>query len=134
VRILLHASQPQPNLRAWNSCRPSRAQFRHPRKARLEPNPWKPTPDALKRRAKVTSTAAPSATLRTAPAKPTSEAISTREFPTCACRKRKSHRRPAPHIIRSGVPLTGMPGWAKPHDEQSDDSWKLVLYIRSLRT
>jgi hypothetical protein len=26
-----------------------------------------------------------------------------------------------------------MPGWAKPHDEQSDDSWKLVLYIRSLR-
>src|SRR5260370_20368812 len=37
------------------------------------------------------------------------------------------------YIIRSGVPLTGMPGWAKPHDEQSDDSWKLVLYIRSLR-
>ncbi|HXH66005.1 MAG TPA: hypothetical protein VNI81_02320 [Candidatus Limnocylindrales bacterium] len=26
-----------------------------------------------------------------------------------------------------------MPGWAKPHDEDSDDSWKLVLYIRSLR-
>ena len=36
------------------------------------------------------------------------------------------------YIIRNGVRLTGMPGWAKPHDEQSDDSWKLVLFIRSL--
>jgi Cytochrome c554 and c-prime len=35
--------------------------------------------------------------------------------------------------IRNGVRLTGMPGWARPHDEQSDDSWKLVLFIRSLR-
>src|ERR1700692_638735 len=37
------------------------------------------------------------------------------------------------HIIRNGVRLTGMPGWAQPHDEQSDDSWKLVGFIRSLR-
>jgi predicted CXXCH cytochrome family protein len=37
------------------------------------------------------------------------------------------------YIIRNGVRLTGMPGWANPHDEQSDDSWKLVLFIRSLR-
>jgi predicted CXXCH cytochrome family protein len=37
------------------------------------------------------------------------------------------------YIIRNGVRLTGMPGWARPHDEQSDDSWKLVLFIRSLR-
>jgi predicted CXXCH cytochrome family protein len=37
------------------------------------------------------------------------------------------------YIIRNGVRLTGMPGWAHPHDEQSDDSWKLVLFIRSLR-
>jgi nitrate/TMAO reductase-like tetraheme cytochrome c subunit len=36
-------------------------------------------------------------------------------------------------IIRNGVRLTGMPGWARPHDEQSDDSWKLVLFIRDLR-
>src|SRR3984957_9658916 len=33
------------------------------------------------------------------------------------------------YIIRNGVRLTGMPGWANPHDEQSDDSWKLVLFI-----
>jgi predicted CXXCH cytochrome family protein len=37
------------------------------------------------------------------------------------------------YIIRNGVRLTGMPGWADPHDEQSDDSWNLVIYIRSLR-
>ena len=37
------------------------------------------------------------------------------------------------YIIRNGVRLTGMPGWARPHDEQSDDSWKLVLFIRNLR-
>jgi predicted CXXCH cytochrome family protein len=37
------------------------------------------------------------------------------------------------YIIRNGVRMTGMPGWANPHDEQSDDSWKLVLFIRSLR-
>ena len=36
------------------------------------------------------------------------------------------------YIIRNGVRLTGMPGWANPHDEQSDDSWKLVLFIRHL--
>src|SRR5216683_7374177 len=37
------------------------------------------------------------------------------------------------YIIRNGVRMTGMPGWANPHDEQGDDSWKLVLFIRSLR-
>ncbi len=37
------------------------------------------------------------------------------------------------YIIRNGVRMTGMPGWANPHDEQADDSWKLVLFIRSLR-
>src|ERR1700733_11409239 len=35
--------------------------------------------------------------------------------------------------FRICVRLTGMPGWAKPHDEQGDDSWKLVLFIRRLR-
>src|SRR5713226_6075151 len=37
------------------------------------------------------------------------------------------------YIIRNGVRMTGMPDWANPHDEQSDDSWKLVLFMRSLR-
>lgn len=36
-------------------------------------------------------------------------------------------------IIENGVELTGMPAWGNPHRAQNDDSWKLVLYIRSLR-
>jgi predicted CXXCH cytochrome family protein len=37
------------------------------------------------------------------------------------------------YIIRNGVRLTGMPAWGNPHDQQDDESWKLVLFIRSLR-
>lgn len=37
------------------------------------------------------------------------------------------------YIIENGVELTGMPAWGNPHQAQSDDIWKLVLYIRSLR-
>jgi len=37
------------------------------------------------------------------------------------------------YIIENGVELTGMPAWGNPHQAQNDDSWKLVLYIRSLR-
>jgi predicted CXXCH cytochrome family protein len=36
-------------------------------------------------------------------------------------------------IIENGVELTGMPAWANTHQAQGDDSWKLVLFIRSLR-
>ncbi len=37
------------------------------------------------------------------------------------------------YIIENGVQLTGMPAWGNPHQELDDDSWKLVLFIRSLR-
>jgi predicted CXXCH cytochrome family protein len=37
------------------------------------------------------------------------------------------------YIIENGVELTGMPAWGNPHQAHNDDSWKLVLYIRSLR-
>ncbi|MGH7743779.1 MAG: hypothetical protein ACREQ5_03035, partial [Candidatus Dormibacteria bacterium] len=37
------------------------------------------------------------------------------------------------YIIENGVELTGMPAWGNPHHAQNDDSWKLVLFIRSLR-
>jgi mono/diheme cytochrome c family protein len=37
------------------------------------------------------------------------------------------------YIIENGVELTGMPAWGNPHQIQNDDSWKLVLYIRSIR-
>ncbi len=37
------------------------------------------------------------------------------------------------YIIENGVMLTGMPAWGHPHGELNDESWKLVLHIRSLR-
>jgi predicted CXXCH cytochrome family protein len=37
------------------------------------------------------------------------------------------------YIIENGVQLTGMPGWGNPHLESPGTSWKLVLFIRSLR-
>jgi mono/diheme cytochrome c family protein len=108
--------------------------FAIPRKARLERNPWKATPDALKvaRESYFDRCAvchAPDGSGQTNvggnlyPRVPDLRAPQTQNLTDGQLR----------YIIRSGVPLTGMPGWAKPHDEDSDDSWKLVLYIRSLR-
>ena len=37
------------------------------------------------------------------------------------------------YIIENGVELTGMPAWGNPHQVEKDESWKLVLHIRSLR-
>ncbi|HET7893017.1 MAG TPA: cytochrome c3 family protein [Candidatus Sulfotelmatobacter sp.] len=37
------------------------------------------------------------------------------------------------YIIENGVQLTGMPAWGNPHLESPGNSWKLVLFIRSLR-
>lgn len=36
------------------------------------------------------------------------------------------------YIIENGVQLTGMPAWTNAHHESNDDSWKLVLFVRSL--
>ncbi len=37
------------------------------------------------------------------------------------------------YIIENGVQLTGMPAWRTPHQQSDDDSWKFVLFIRSLQ-
>ncbi|MDE3156878.1 MAG: c-type cytochrome, partial [Acidobacteriota bacterium] len=37
------------------------------------------------------------------------------------------------YIIVNGVPLTGMAAWAHPRGLTPDDTWKVVLFIRSLR-
>ena len=37
------------------------------------------------------------------------------------------------YIIENGVELTGMPAWGDPDAAHDDDSWRLVLYIRTLR-
>ena len=36
------------------------------------------------------------------------------------------------YIIENGVQLTGMPAWGNPHLESAANSWKLVVFIRSL--
>lgn len=36
------------------------------------------------------------------------------------------------YIIRNGVPLTGMPAWGDAGQEQDDESWQLVSFIRHL--
>lgn len=37
------------------------------------------------------------------------------------------------YVIQNGVRLTGMPAWGNPNEQQGDDIWKLVLFIRSLQ-
>lgn len=37
------------------------------------------------------------------------------------------------YIIENGVQLTGMPAWGTAHEESSENSWKLVAFIRTLR-
>jgi predicted CXXCH cytochrome family protein len=105
-----------------------------PRKARLEENPFKTTPDVLKEAREsfvnrcavchgVDGTGRTDVGQNLYPKVPDLRATETQRLTDGEIR----------YIIRNGVRLTGMPGWARPHDEQSDDSWKLVVYIRSLQ-
>ena len=104
-----------------------------PRKARLEANPWKSTPDVLKDAREnyvdrcavchgVDGSGQTQVGSNLYPKVPDLRSPRTQRLTDGEIR----------YIIRNGVRLTGMPGWGKPHDEQSDDSWKLVLFIRSL--
>jgi len=38
------------------------------------------------------------------------------------------------YIIENGVQLTGMPAWGNAHSDATGDVWKLVLFIRTLRS
>ena len=105
-----------------------------PRKARLEANPWKPTPEVLKeaRESFVDRCAVchgPDGSGQTQDGTNLYPKVPDLRLPQTQNLTDGEIR----YIIRNGVRLTGMPGWAKPHDEQSDDSWKLVLFIRDLR-
>jgi mono/diheme cytochrome c family protein len=108
--------------------------FAIPRKARLEANPFQPTPNILNgaqehfiARCAVCHGADGSGQTEVGqnlyPKAPDLRSPQTQNLSDGELR----------YIIRNGVRLTGMPGWARPHDEQSDDSWKLVLFIRNLR-
>jgi predicted CXXCH cytochrome family protein len=105
-----------------------------PRKARLEVNPWKPAPDILKaaRDTYIDRCAVchgPDGSGQTMVGRNLYPKVPDLRLPQTQDLTDGEIR----YTIRNGVRLTGMPGWATPHDEQSDDSWKLVLFIRSLR-
>jgi predicted CXXCH cytochrome family protein len=105
-----------------------------PRKARFEANPWKPTPDVLNEARQ--SFVARCAVCHGQDGSGQTE-VGRNLYPKVPDlrlpRTQNLTDGEIRYIIRNGVRLTGMPGWAKPHDEQSDDSWKLVLFIRHLR-
>src|SRR5258708_27283404 len=105
-----------------------------PRSARLEANPWKATPEILKESREsfldrcATCHGQDGSGQTTVgrglyPKVPDLRSARTQNLTDGQIR----------YIIRNGVRMTGIPGWARPHDEQSDDSWKLVRFIRILR-
>ena len=104
-----------------------------PRKARLEANPFVPTPDVLQdaRESFVARCAVchgPDGSGKTEVGRNLYPKVPDLHLPQTQNLTDGEIR----YIIRNGVRLTGMPGWSRPHDEQSDDSWKLVLFIRTL--
>jgi len=108
--------------------------FAIPRKARLEPNPWKPTPDVLR---EARESYIDRCAVCHAPDGSGQTNVGRNEYPGFPDLRLPQSQNLTDgqlrYIIRSGVPAHRHARWAKPHDEQSDDSWKLVLYIRSLR-
>lgn len=105
-----------------------------PRSARLETNPFQPTPDNLKEGresfiARCAVCHGPDGAGKTEVGRNLYPRVPDLQLPDI----QKISDGEIRYIIRNGVRLTGMPGWARPHDEQSDDSWKLVLFIRNLR-
>ena len=104
-----------------------------PRKARLEKNPWTGTADVLK---EARESFVDRCAVCHGPDGSGQTQVGSNLYPKVpdlrSPRTQKLTDGEIRYIIRNGVRLTGMPGWANPHDEQSDDSWKLVLFIRSL--
>jgi mono/diheme cytochrome c family protein len=104
-----------------------------PRKARLEKNPWTGTADVLK---EARESFVDRCAVCHGPDGSGETQVGSNLYPKVpdlrTPRTQKLTDGEIRYIIRNGVRLTGMPGWAKPHDEQGDDSWKLVIFIRSL--
>jgi mono/diheme cytochrome c family protein len=105
-----------------------------PRKGRREANPWKATPEILQEAGKnfldrCAICHGPDGSGQTSVGRNLYPKVPDLRLPQTQDLADGEIR----YIIRNGVRLTGMPGWAKPHDEQGDDSWKLVVFIRSLR-
>src|ERR1700737_1781058 len=105
-----------------------------PRSARLEANPWKATPEILKESRESFLDRCATCHGQDGSGQTTVGRSLYPKVPDLrSARTQNLTDGQIRYIIRNGVRLTAMPGWARPHDEQSDDSWKLVLFIRSLR-
>src|SRR5260370_5167598 len=105
-----------------------------PRSARLEVNPWKATPEILKESRESFLDRCATCHGQDGSGQTTvGRALYPKVPDLRSARTQNLTDGQIRYIIRNGVRMTGMPGWASPHDEQSDDSWKLVLFIRSLR-
>ena len=105
-----------------------------PRDARLEKNPWNAAPEVLNEAresflARCATCHGPDGSGQTTVGRSLYPRVPDLRLPRTQDLTDGEIR----YIIRNGVRLTGMPGWAKPHDEPGDDSWKQVLFIRSLR-
>jgi len=104
------------------------------RNARLEANPWSPTPEVLKEAResfldRCATCHGPDGSGQTRVGRSLYPKVPDLRLP----RTQNLTEGEIRYIMRNGVRLTGMPGWANPHDEQGDDSWKQVLFVRSLR-
>jgi predicted CXXCH cytochrome family protein len=108
--------------------------FSIPRSARLEKNPWSSSPEVLNEAresflARCATCHGPDGSGQTTVGRSVYPRVPDLRGP----RTQNLTDGEIRYIIRNGVRLTGMPGWASPHDEPGDDSWKQVLFIRSLR-
>src|SRR5271156_5919070 len=135
VRLVSHgfSTADQPSYLERVAARAAR-NFAIPRQARLEANPWKGTPEVLQEArehfvARCAVCHGLDGSGQTEVGRNLYPKVPDLRLPLTQNLTDGELR----YIIRNGVRLTGMPGWARPHDEGSDDSWKLVLLIRELR-
>ena len=134
VRLVSHgfSTADQPSYLERVAARAAR-NFAIPRQARLEANPWKGTPEVLQEArehfvARCAVCHGLDGSGQTEVGRNLYPKVPDLRLPLTQNLTDGELR----YIIRNGVRLTGMPGWARPHDEQSDDGWKLVVFIRNL--
>src|SRR5271163_1728700 len=134
VRLVSHgfSTADQPSYLERVAARAAR-NFAIPRQARLEANPWKGTPEVLQEArehfvARCAVCHGLDGSGQTEVGRNLYPKVPDLRLPLTQNLTDGELR----YIIRNGVRLTGMPGWGRPHDEQSDDSWKLVVFIRNL--
>ncbi|HWZ44958.1 MAG TPA: cytochrome c3 family protein [Candidatus Saccharimonadales bacterium] len=104
-----------------------------PRKARLESNPWKATPEILK---EARESFLNHCAVCHGPDGSGETGVGRNLYPRAADLRLAQTQSLTDgeiyYLIRNGVRMTGMPGFAQAHDGPGSDTWKLVFFIRSL--